>query len=208
MAAVMTYSSLVADLKVYCERVNDDAFDAQIPRLVMLAENRVATDLKTEGVQAVVTGALPLADNMAKPAYWRDTVSFLVTRANGKKFNLLPRSYEYARQYWPNAALTGEPRFYADYNFDNFLIVPTPAAALNFELCYHARLDPLDDAHQTNWMTANAPQLLWYAAMVEAQTFLKNEDKMAMWGGLYNDSLGGLKQEDSGRSEDRTTVPS
>lgn len=208
MAAVMTYDSLVTDMLGYCERVNDAAFEAQIPRLLMLAENRVATDLKTEGVLSVVTGAFTASSpTIAKPAFWRDTVSFQVTRADGTRFNVLPRFYEYCRQYWPNPTLTDEPRFYADYNFDNFFICPTPPTALSFELCYHARLDPLDAAHQTNWMTVNAPQLLFYAAMLEAQTYLKNDEKIATWGNLYRDMLGGLGKEDAGRHLDRTTVP-
>lgn len=208
MAAVMTYSSMVTDLLIYCQRVNDAAFISQVPRLVMLAENRVATDLKTEGMLMVVTGNFNAgAPSVAKPTFWRDTVSFQVTRANGPKFNILPRFYEYARQCYPNPTVLGEPRFYSDYNFDNFFIAPTPVAPLQFELSYHARLDPLDVSNQTNWMTVNAPQLLFYAAMLESQTFLKNDDKIATWGNLYRDMLSGLGKEDSGRSSDRTTVP-
>lgn len=207
MAAVMTYNSLVTDITTYSERVNDSTFIAQIPRLIMLAENRVATDLKTEGMLSVVSGNLGVgAPSMAKPAFWRDTVSFQVTRADGSKFNLLPRFYEYARQCYPNPTTLGEPRFYSDYNFDNFFIAPTPIAPLAFELISHVRLDPLDASNQTNWMTVNAPQMLFYAAMVEATLYLKNDP--GTWGGFYKDMLGGLDKEDAGRSTDRTTVPS
>lgn len=207
MAAVMTYSSLVADMLTYTERKNDTDFIAQIPRLVMLAENRVATDLKTEGVQVVLSGTFGTGmPTIAKPAFWRDTISFQVTKVDGTKYNILPRYYEYCRQCYPNPATLGVPRFYADYNFDNFLIVPTPNAPLAFELISHVRLDPLDVTNQTNWMTVNAPQMLFYAAMTESMLYLKNDP--SVWGGFYQDMLGGLTKEDSARSSDRTTVPS
>lgn len=207
-AAVMTYTSLVTDIPVYCERVNDAELSAQIPRLVMLAENRVATDLKVEGTERVVQGNLTLNNAVLdKPAFWRDTLSLMARRANGEIFAILPRLYEYCQQYAPNPAVTGEPRFYANYDFGHFFLAPTPNFAFPFQLIYHARLDPLSDTNQTNWMTVNAPQNLFYAVMLETQTFLKNLDKAQFWAGLYNDSLTALRTEDAGRKQDRTIVP-
>ena len=207
MPANMTYNTLVSDALGYAERTNDVALTAQMPRLVMLAENRVATDLKTKGVLKVVTGQFAVDDpTLPKPAYWRDTVSFQITGADGKRFNLFPRSYEYCANFWPNLSLSGVPRFYADYDFDHFFVVPTPQQAYNFQLSYHARLDPLDTSHQTNWITANAPQLLLQSLMVEVQLYLKNDP--TMWAGMYNDALQGLGKENAGRPNDATTLPS
>lgn len=207
--ATQTYTSLLADCLLYSERVDDAVLLSQLPTLVMLAENRVATDMKTEGSELVVTGVLtsnsPVLD---KPTYWRDTVSLQLTRpSDGTRFNVLPRAYEYCVGFWPDREQVREPRFYADYDFDHFFLAPTPDAAYEFELKYHARRDPLSPAHQTNWMTLNAPQLLFYATMLEVSTFLKNDDKITVWGNLYRDSIMGLSKEDSGRRSDATTVP-
>ena len=46
MSAVLTYDSLVEQIPGYCERPNDAALIAQLPMLIMLAENRIATDMK------------------------------------------------------------------------------------------------------------------------------------------------------------------
>ncbi len=206
--AVMTYSSLVNDIKEYCLRTNDDKFIAQIPRFVMLAENRVAVDAKIETVQMVVAGTLT-ADNpvLDKPAYWRDTISMNLTLASGKRVQLLPRFYEFMRVYWPDPNQVGVPKYYADYDYQHFFLAPTPGDALEYELTYHARLDPLSTSKETNFLTMYAPQLLFYAAMVEANIFLQNPDKTQLFAGMYNDSLQGLTKENSGRSSDRTTVP-
>jgi hypothetical protein len=209
VAAVLTYDSLVSDMVTYSERVNDEKFAEAVPRLIMYAENRLATDLKTEGTEKIVTGTFDAGSPvLAKPAFWRDTISFQVTRADGSTYNALPRAYEYCRTYWPAPAKTvAYPRFYADYGFDHFYLAGTPATALAFELSYHARQDPLDDGNQTNWLTVGAPQLLFYAAMLEAQLWLKNDDKIVTWGNMYKDALSGLDKEDSGRRQDATTVP-
>src|SRR5674476_224490 len=134
-----TWTNLFDLIPKYAERT-DTAFAAQIPTFISLAENRLAVDMKQQGFQSVVTGTLPLTPDMAKPAFWKETISFNIT-SGSERSQLFLRSLEYVRNYWPNDSLTGTPRFYADYNISNFLLAPTPASALNFELVYYARLD-------------------------------------------------------------------
>jgi len=201
--AATTYNTLLADALAYCERANDAALVAQLPRLIALAENRVATDLKILGDQKTVTSEFDAASGqVVKPVYWRDTISFNVT-VGTERVQLLLRTYEYCRNFWPDPALVGVPRFYADYDFEHFIVVPTPTLAYPFELLYHARKDPLSVETQTNWFTFNAPQLLFYAVMCEAQLFLKNASALALWDSRYAESRAGFGAEDGGRAIDR-----
>jgi len=201
----MTYDSLVTDLIGYTQR-DDQEFSDEIPRFIMLAENTLATELKLLGFQNVVTGTFtPNNNTLPKPALWRDNISFNFTDASGNRIELLPRTYEYCRNFWQNQSLTGQPRFYADYNFDNFLIVPTPATGLTFELLYHTRLQPLDNSHQTNWLTDNAPQLLLAQCLIQAYTWVRNDAETAKWQSTYDRSIAAFHGEDKNRSKDRTT---
>ena len=60
MAESMTYNSLLADVAMYAER-NDRPFIDQVPRFVMLAENRIASQTRGLGLLKIVTGALSQA---------------------------------------------------------------------------------------------------------------------------------------------------
>lgn len=205
MAESLTYTSLVTDVEAYSERT-DTNFVSQIPRFVMLAENKIASELKILGFQEPVTGVIaPNANTLSKPTFWRDNISFNITLATGERVELLPRAYEYCRNFWPNPTLTAQPRFYSDYDANNFLIVPTPDVQYNFELLYYARLQPLDITASTNWMTRNIPQTLFYAVMIEAQTFLKNMEKTQYWQGLYDRSMSAVNGENQKHMSDRTT---
>jgi len=207
-AASMNYTELVSQVKAYCERPNDAALATQIPFLILLAENKLAAAFKSLGVQQVVNAALVSgANTIAKPAYWRNSLSFRIQRpTTEKRVPILLRSYEFCREFAPVATALGEPRYYSDYNYENFFIAPTPDDNYPFELIYFPRLTPLSAAAQVNWFTDNAPQLLIYACMVEAQTWLKNFDKVAVWQGLYTTALGELGAEDNARLADRNTV--
>lgn len=205
--AVMTFDSLSADVYNYSERPNDTALREQIPSLIMLAESECAADLKILGNELVVVSAFsPTNPVIAKPAFWRKNVSLTVRLANGERRSLFKRPYEYLRNFWPNPGLTEDPpRFYADYNYNNFFVAPTPATALQFELIYNARLDPLSSANQVNWLTANAPQLLLYSCMYHTSLYLKNFDKADNWKAQYTAALASLTAEDQQRVADRTT---
>lgn len=208
-AATLTYTSLSKQLISYTERVDDAAFAAQIPYIIMMAENRIATDLKQQGFQSVVDGKFTASSSgasFAKPAYWRETISFNYLDPVLGWQPLRLRSLEYLKNFWPLQSSLGAPRFYADYNFTNFLVAPSPGTAYPFELVYYARLDPLSSDNQTNWLTVNAPQCLMYAALLEAYIWTKNTAKVAEFQSHYDNAKGGLMQETAERLGDRTEI--
>ena len=201
----LTYAALVATVPSYLER-DDAAFLAEVPTFVNLAENRMATDMKQQGFQATVTNTLPLTGVLAKPSWWKESISFSYMDSDGNVHPILLRNYQYCRNYWPNPAQSGDPVFYADYNVTHFLLVPTPAVAYQFELMYFARLQPLSEEHQSNWLTENAPQALLYATLFEAAVWALNATKQALYKGLYDEAKATLQTENLERLSDRSTV--
>jgi hypothetical protein len=177
MAAAMTYDSLVSDIEVYAENTNA-AFLTQIPRFIMLAENRLASTIRGLGYLQNVTGTLTLHDGtLVKPNRWRETSSFSITD-DGERTFLKPRTYEFCRAYAPNDSVYYKPVYYSDYGYEHFLLAGAPDQAYPFELNYFERPEPLDATHQTSWTTQYAPQLLLYASLLEAQPYLMRQEKL------------------------------
>ena len=201
----MTYDSLVDDISTYLERT-DEATLEKIPTFIMLAEQVIATDLKFLGNLTVAESTMVQSDPVIeKPARWRKTVSLNVT-VGGKKFPVFLRKYEYLREYWPDATETDVPRFYCDYDYDHWLIAPTPAENYAYEVLYYQRVQPLDSSNQTNWFTQNAPQALLYGTLLQAMPFLKNDERIPMWQAQYTQVIEALKIEDLTRIGDRQTT--
>lgn len=204
MAYSMTYDSLLTDLRRYLERgfseESDQIVYEQLPRLITLGERRIARELKIEGfIRAVQT---PLQVGVAvylKPDRWRDTVSMTVDGSP-----IFARSYEYCRSYWPDEAETGAPQFYADYDYQHWLITPTPASAQTLEILYYEQPRFLGEDFQTNWITEYAPDLLLYAALLEATPFLKSDERIQTWQGMYDRAAQALNGEDLKRILDRS----
>jgi hypothetical protein len=205
MAVTMTYTSLVADVTLYLERSDAQTIN-QIPSFINLAESIISDELKILGQQETVSATMVQGNPViAKPTRWRKTTSFNITVA-GERKPLLLRKYEYLRNYWPNPTTEDEPLFYADYDFDNWLIAPTPDAAYAFEVLYYEKIQPLDATNQTNWFTINAPQAMLYGTLLQAMPFLKNDSRVQLWQSLYDRAIQTLKLENDTRTIDRSAT--
>jgi hypothetical protein len=204
-ASVMTYDSLVENIQSYLER-NDTATLDKIPLFIMLAEQVIASKIKFLGNLTVNTSNM-VANNavIAKPARWHKTVSMNITVA-GERQPVLLRKYEYLRNYAPDPTATGIPLYYADYDYTNWLMAPTPAIAYAFEVLYYERVQPLDSSNQTNWFTIYAPQALLYGSLLQAMPFLKNDERIPMWQAQYDAIMATLAEEDKLRVADRQAI--
>lgn len=213
MATAMTYTSLLDDLRNYLERgatlATDPSVYIQLPSLVGLAERRLARELKIQGTVTVVSSTMTQGQPViAKPDRWRETVSILVGTGTGYNTmkEIFPRAYEYTRLYWPDQTQTGTPRFYADYDYQHWLVVPTPSAPFPYELLYYELPPLLGDDVQTNWFTEYAPNALLYASLLEAAPFLKNEEIIPIWQGFYDRAIAALNGEDIRQIVDRGII--
>jgi hypothetical protein len=81
-------------------------------------------------------------------------------------------------------------------NTINFTIIgeeiqlgPTPSDAQTLEIAYFKRLAALTDSNTTNWLTSNAPDMLLYASLIEAETYLVNPEKAAMYAAMLDVSM-------------------
>jgi len=210
MPASMTFTSLQSDIRNYLERggATDPIVFEQIPRLITLAERRIARELKIQGFLAVVNTTMQQGVSVyPKPDRWRDTVSINIGTGgqNNDRTAVYPRSYEYVREYWPNPLDESRPKFYADYNYSNWIFAPTPDADYPMEVLYYELPPLLDNTNQTNWLTEFAPNLLLYGSLVEATPFVKDDERVQLWQSYYDRALAALNGEDLQKIVDRST---
>jgi hypothetical protein len=199
-AEAMTYDSLVQDVIKYSER-DDDNFVNQIPRLIMMAEQAIAAEIKTL-MQLNVVNTTVVANNavLQKPARWRKTTSMKI---NGQPVML--KSMDYVSMYQAESD-PGVPLYYGDYDYDHWALAPIPATTYPLQIIYYSRIQPLDITNQENLLTREAPQALLFGTLLQAQGYLKNQEKLMVWKSFYTDAIAALKTEDQKRMIDRNTV--
>ena len=202
---VMTYDSLTNSVLQYLERSDPAVVDA-VPTFITLCEFEIAQNIKTLGQMEVVNSTMQIGNPViAKPARWRKTTSMTLS-SSGSKHPLFVRKLEYLNSYAQDVAATGMPLYYADYDYDHWLVAPTPDAAYPFETLCYTRLQPLSSSNQTNWLTQNAPNAMLFGTLKQTAPFLKNDARMALWKQMFDEALGALKTEDTLRVADRSAV--
>lgn len=211
MPTMLTFTSLQEDMRRYLERgsVTDTEVYLQLPRLINMAERAIAQELKFQGFINVVTSTLVQGTSVyAKPDRWRETVSmnFGTGDDQNTRVFLYPRSYEYSREVFPNSDSQAQPLFYADYNYTHWLVTPTPDDNYPWEIVYYQQPPFLDDSNQTNWLTDYAPNALLYRCLLEAEPFLKNDERLPVWQQLYAQSMSALNTQDLQKIVDRSAT--
>lgn len=209
MAYVLTYDNLYSLLQTYLERT-DSALVDQIPTFILLAQVRISREVKQLGTRQVVNATFSGSTSVVqKPSDWRETISinYGTGTSSNTRNTILPRGYEYCRSFWPDPTQTSsEVKYYSDYNYNYWLVVPTPNSSYPFEVMYYSTLKPIDDTTQTNWVTQYAPDLLLYACLLETAPFLKVDERIQTWQMLYDRALAAVNGEADARTEDGATL--
>jgi hypothetical protein len=202
----MNYASLVAQIQSYANRTDDD-FVAQIDNFIAQAINRIYYEARDIGFEVSKSGFLVPNNGDQTILFttnWKETLSFTLQdfRLNPIAQILLPRTYEFCLDYWPNLNLTAPPVFYSMRSYGLFYLAPIPDLNYLYELNYLG-IPLLDATHPTNFLTERYPALLLYACMVETIPFLKNDERIPVYESLYNRALQDVNRNTKERYTDR-----
>jgi len=201
----MNYNTLVDQIIAYANRGGSIEFAAAIPYFIEMGQQKIWKELNTTGFQKTTQLKKFQVNNatIEKPADWQETISIIYGSADNFFINnvvLFPRSYEFCINYWPNVNLSdaaNPPLFYSDYQpgqenvspYKYYLIVPTPDKEYNYQITYIGRPNLITNENQTNILTDYYPDLLFYAAFLEALIYLKDDQRMPVYTKLYQESL-------------------
>ncbi len=91
--------------------------------------------------------------------------------------------------HYPRNAPTGYPVWIARQG-SNFIFGPQPDANYVLKGLYYAKQTVLrTDADGINWLITNAPDMCLYGAMLEAEPFMRNDERLPVWQSFYDQAL-------------------
>ena len=99
----------------------------------------------------------------------------------------------------------GQPLYYT-ITGSQLEFIPSPDTTYSAELTYYAKIPALSDSNTSNWLLAYAPDLYLYGALMEASPYLKDDERLAVWGQLYTNSLGDIEVADQRASVSSTPL--
>lgn len=99
---------------------------------------------------------------------------------------LTPMEMAAARQGVNSA---GKPRYYTVAG-GSFEFLPSPAMSYTASLLYYARITPV--ASSWNWLATSHPDIYLYGALVAAEPYIRDDERLMMWKMQLNEALAEL----------------
>jgi len=197
-----TLTTLTQSVKDWTEN-DESTFVAEIPFFIKNAEERIFKTVDLDYFRKNVTGTTTASNKfLQKPSDYLATFSLSFVNSSGENVFLLQKDVNFIQEYNPDPTVTGNPKYYAQFDVSNFILAPTPSSAFAVELHYYYRPASLTtDDSGTTWISTNAPDALLYGTLMEAYTFMKGEkDVLDLYNGRFLESLSRLKNYAEGRN--------
>ena len=149
-----TYTTLKTAIQDYTEN-NETTFIRNLPLFIRNTEERILKNVQLNLFQKNVLGSLTDANKYLNvPDDFLAPFSLSYIDADSDHFFLDFKDADFVQTFTPKAATTGLPRYYAQYDQDNFIVAPTPSSGFNVELHYFYR--PASITQSTFTLTTEA----------------------------------------------------
>lgn len=187
--SISTYAELQTAVGNWLNRSDLTSY---VPDFIALGEARIYRELRIRAMETALSSAIssgvvavPSAYIELKHAYVDGTPTSSLLRAEPGLI--------YAK--YPTRSSSGRPVYIAREG-SNFIFGPYPDSNYTIKGIYYGRLTALSDSNTTNWFTTNAPGILLFAALCEAEPFLKNDMRIALWQSKYDMEKEGIEREE------------
>ena len=184
--AIDTYSELKSAVADFLNRAD---LTAVIPTFIALAEADMQRNVRHWRMETRATAAID-SQYSAVPGDWLETVRFYLTDNGTSPLRLMSQA-DLLRQKYSTVNAGGRPAYYA-MTGSQFEFFPVPDGAYAGELVYIAKIPALSDASPTNWLLSDSPDIYLYGALAQSAPYLKEDERVSVWAGLYQSALEAL----------------
>jgi hypothetical protein len=191
----MTYGELKQAIQDYTEN-DETTFVNNLPLFIRLAEERILKSVQLNLFQKNQFGTMTTGNQyLAAPSDFLAPFSLSIDVSGDAEF-LLFKDLDFVQTYTPDPTTTGQPKYYAQFDVDNFILAPTPNANYTVDIHYLYRPTSITAGADsgTSWLSTNAEIALLYASLIEAYTFMKGDPNlMQMYNQRYMEGIARLK---------------
>lgn len=218
----MTYSDLAAALTAYLTVKNDEpSWLVVLPRIIEQAELRCYREVDFMATRKYATASVPVGASLyAGPPDWligRYVSMWPVTLTTQVRTTLTRREENFLQEIWPDrtAYVAGvAPKYWAEMSAGTLLFAPSADQVYAVEMAYTYRPAALSAINPSTWLSANAPDMLLYAALIAGSGYQKNfgrvsdDPQMAMtWEQQYQTAKQDALREEARRKAEAMFDP-
>ena len=189
--AISNYTELKTAVANWLDR---DDLTERIPEFIALAEARFNRVLRLRSMETKETASTVAGQrNLALPASYIQMRNFQVNTSPLTTLSYVtPEIYD---RLW-GGSTTGTPKFYTILA-NEVSFGPIPASVQEVEMLFYKKFDNLSVTTTTNWLITNAPDIYLYGTMLEAEPFIMNDERVALWAQALQQGISDLQEQDN-----------
>ena len=190
-----TYAQLKQAIQDYTEN-DETSFVNNLPLFIRLAEERILKGVQLNLFQKNQSGTMSTGNQyLASPTDFLAPFSLSIDVSGNKEF-LLFKDLDFVQTYTPDATTTGQPKYYAQFDVNNFIVAPTPDDnyVVDIHYLYRPASITIGADSGTTWLSENAELALLYACLIEAYIYMKGDaNVMQMYNQRFMEAVSRLK---------------
>ena len=189
--AVNSYSALQASIADFLNRSD---LTAVIPDFITLAEAQFNRNIRHRKMVERATATLD-SEYSAVPGDWLESIRFQINTNPITVMEFV--SPDQAAMLKGANSASGKPIYYTQIG-QQFQVIPAPdsGSAYTGELTYYAKIPALTVSNTSNWLLVEAPDLYLYGSLLQAAPYLQDDQRITVWGALYDRAISDLKVSD------------
>ena len=190
--AISTYAELQTAVANWLDR--DDLTD-RIPEFIALAEARMNRVLRIRLMEAKYTASTVGAQrNYALPTGYLQMRNFQINTTPITPLQYVsPEIYD---RLWGGSA-GGTPQFYTIIAGE-VQLGPIPATStMTLEMLFYKKISALSVTNTTEAMLTDNPDVYLYGALLEAEPFIMNDERVALWAKGFAQAIADLQEQDN-----------
>ena len=189
--AISTYSELQTAVANWLDR--DDLTD-RIPEFIALAEARFNRVLRLRSMEAKYTADTVAGQrNLALPTSYIQMRNFQVNTSPLTTLSYVtPEIYD---RLW-GGSTSGTPKFYTILA-NEVSFGPIPGSVMEVEMLFYKKFTNLSGVTTTNSLLTDSPDLYLYGAMMEAEPFIMNDERVPLWAAALDRAVSDMQEQDN-----------
>ena len=189
--AIGTYDELKTAVANWLDR--DDLAD-RIPEFIALAEARMNRVLRLRMMESKYTASTIASQrNYNLPASYVQMRNFQINTSPITVLSYVtPGIYD---RLWGGSQV-GTPRFYTIIA-NELQLGPIPGSVMTMEMLFYRKIAALSGTNTTEQMLTNNPDIYLYGALLEAEPFIMNDERVGLWAKGFQQSVADLQEQDN-----------
>lgn len=189
--ALNNYTDIAEKLEEWLNRVGSSPVTTNAEDFIRLAQIRIQEQIRLSSMEKLVSLTIT-ASQAAIPSDFLE-VKEMVAFDGESAWDVYRATYTRVRNQRLRTDLTG-PEFF-DTVAGNFEFGPAPSSGVSVDLVYYQEFTFISPTNPTNLVSDDNPELILYAALIEASVFLKDFEQEKVYKGKYNGSLKRLEDQ-------------